>query len=47
MKQNETIEEKITYLRSMIDEMREDGCHNVAGLVCSRIGNNVGNGKVR
>lgn len=37
MKQNETIEEKITYLRSMIDEMREDGCHNVADMFATEL----------
>lgn len=37
-KQNkETIEEKVAYLRSMIDEMREDGCHNVADLFATEL----------
>lgn len=36
-KRNETIEEKVAYLKSMIDEMREDGCHNVANLFAAEL----------
>lgn len=33
----ETVEEKVTYLKAMIDEMREDGCHNVADMFAEEL----------
>ena len=34
---NMTTIERIEYLKAMIDEMREDGCNNVADMFCDEL----------
>lgn len=36
-KKIETVEEKITYLRAMIDEAREEGFHNIADMFATEL----------